>query len=66
MSRKPEAMVTSGYYVQSSMGRITRPLVQHCSSSVHVVSEILPAPTAHMLGQAMVGASPDFGRTNII
>ena len=54
------------YYVQSPIGRITRPFAQHCSSLAHVVSEILPAPTAHMLGQAVVGASPNLGRTNII
>ena len=48
------------------IGRITRPFAQHCSSLAHIVSEILPAPTAHMLGQAVVGASPNLGRTNII
>jgi hypothetical protein len=53
-------------YVQSPIGRITRPFDLHSSSLAHVVSEILPAPTAHMLGQAMVGASPNSGRTNII
>jgi hypothetical protein len=31
-----------------------------------IPSKILPAPTAHMLGQAMVGASPKLGRTNIL
>jgi hypothetical protein len=31
-----------------------------------VVSEILLTPTAHMLSQAMVGSSPNSGRTHII
>ena len=61
--------VTIPYYRMFNprfIGRITRPFDLHSSSLAHVVSEILPAPTAHMLGQAMVGASPNSGRTHII
>eukprot|EP00964_Phaeocystis_antarctica_P071277 scaffold43467_cov65-Phaeocystis_antarctica.AAC.5 len=65
VATKAVEVIPSLTMFKSSMGRITRPLVQHRSSSVHVLSEILPVPTAHMLRQAMVGSSPDFGRTKI-
>jgi hypothetical protein len=53
----PQNEAYSGHICTQSAVRPSQ--LEPSSSLAHIPSEILPAPTAHMLGQAMVGASPN-------